>query len=544
MLATHSKAIIDRFIPQIGVTPVKELMGALFAEVADLFQVERIGYSRMEDDRSAIQQEVQYYLSENRCDTGALPKLHAKDYPGYFKALETPPGVVISDDVMTDERLAEFWLGYFTPLNIMSMLDVPVIRAGRLFGVICHEHVGPMRKWTDEEVAAACGFGHLVALAVETDLRQRLERELLESRARYQRVIEHTPVATVIVDLTSGKFIDANASACRLYGWDRETLLQGGPADFSPERQPDGRLSEEAAREKIGQALEGEEPRFEWTHLGAGGREIPCLVHLGCMPGSEASHVIATVTDRTEQIRTEETIRRALENEREVNELRSRFTAIVSHEFRTPLGIIMSAVDLLRNYFDRIGESKREELLTDIRQAVWRMGGLMEQVLVLGRADSGNLGFSPVSLDLEGLCAKLADEANSVMAGRCPIRTDFAPDLEQVVADEGLLRHVFSNLLSNAAKYSEAGSPIDFTAARDGADAVFSVRDRGIGIPLEDQPRMFEAFQRAGNVGETPGTGLGLLIVKRCLELHGGTISFESIPRDGTTFTVRMPLFA
>jgi len=112
------------------------------------------------------------------------------------------------------------------------------------------------------------------------------------------------------------------------------------------------------------------------------------------------------------------------------------------------------------------------------------------------------------------------------------------------VADESLLRHVFSNLLSNAVKYSAAGSPVEFKAKRVGKEAVFEIRDRGIGIPVEDQPRMFVAFQRAGNVGETQGTGLGLLIVKRCVALHGGSIGFESAPGEGTAFTVALPLFS
>ncbi len=543
MLPNESKQIVDRFIPQVGVTPLKEFMSALFAEMAVLFQVERIGYSRMEDNRSAIQQEVQYFLAENRCETENLPKLHAKDYPRYFEALETPPGIVVSHDVMGDESLSDFWQDYFTPLGITSMLDVPVIRAGRLFGVICQEHVGPARRWTEDEVAAACGFGHLVALAVETEQRQLAERALRTSEARYRLVIEHSPTPTVVVDMETGRFADANDSALRFYGVDRDSLLSGGPADFSPKYQPDGRLSAESAREKIARALNGETPCFDWVHCRKDGREIPCTVHLARVPGKE-SRVIAAVTDRTEQLRIEDAMRRALENERELNELRSRFTSIVSHEFRTPLGIIMSAVELLRNYFERLDEARRNELFDDIHHATRRMAALMEQVLVLGRADAGKLSFTPAPVDLEALCARLTDESQSATLRLCPVEVRCAGDLAGAMADESLLRHIFSNLLSNAAKYSNAGSTVYFTVRRDSGDAIFTVRDCGIGIPVEDQLRMFEAFQRAGNVGEIVGSGLGLLITKRCVELHRGGIDFVSEAGEGTTFTVRLPLFA
>ncbi len=126
MAGTTSKAIFEKYVPQIGVTPSTDLLMSLFGDIAAFFNVERVGYSRMEPDRSAIQQEVQFYLSSRRCDTTHLPRLCAKDYPGYFEALETQPGVVIADDVMQDHRLREFWEGYFRPLNIVSMLDVPM----------------------------------------------------------------------------------------------------------------------------------------------------------------------------------------------------------------------------------------------------------------------------------------------------------------------------------------------------------------------------------------------------------------------------------
>lgn len=172
----------------------------------------------------------------------------------------------------------------------------------------------------------------------------------------------------------------------------------------------------------------------------------------------------------------------------------------------------MSAVELLRNYFGRLDEVRREELFDDIHGATRRMAALMEQVLVLGRADAGKLSFSPLPVDLEGLCLKLTDESLSATVRRCPVEVRFEGDLEGASADEPLLHHIFSNLLSNAAKYSPAGGPVDFTVKRDGEEAVFTVRGRGIGIPEEDQPRIFEAFQRAGNVGEIAGSGLGLLI--------------------------------
>jgi len=250
------------------------------------------------------------------------------------------------------------------------------------------------------------------------------------------------------------------------------------------------------------------------------------------------------VKERTIELENaQEEIARALEAERELSDMKTRFVSIVSHEFRTPLGIIMSAVELLRNYADRLPPQKQQELHSDIFSATRHMAGLMEQVLVLGRTESGRLAYSPAPLDLAVLCGKLADESQSATNQRCPIQVKLTGATDGASGDEALVRHILSNLLSNAVKYSPASASVNLEIARDGREAVFIVRDQGIGIPPDDLPHIFEAFHRAGNVGETPGTGLGMLIVKRCVELHGGTITVDSQAGRGTTVTVRLPLF-
>lgn len=250
------------------------------------------------------------------------------------------------------------------------------------------------------------------------------------------------------------------------------------------------------------------------------------------------------VNERTQELKLAQTdLIRALEQERELNELKSRFVTMVSHEFRTPLGIIMSAIELIRHYEDRLPPDQRRELCDDIFSATRLMASLMEQVLVLGRVEAGKLGCRVQPLDLETLVGKLTDESLSATNRKCPVEWSAENSLDGAVADEALLRHIFSNLITNAVKYSPADSVVRITARREGKDAVFQVIDHGIGIPAEDRARLFEAFYRCGNVGEIPGTGLGLLIVKRCVDLHGGSLHVESEVGKGTTFTVRIPMF-
>ncbi|MEI9863504.1 MAG: ATP-binding protein [Limisphaerales bacterium] len=212
---------------------------------------------------------------------------------------------------------------------------------------------------------------------------------------------------------------------------------------------------------------------------------------------------------------------------------------LVSHEFPHTLERDRFRRRHLENYFDRLKPEQRAGHLQDIRHCAGQMTSLMEEVLLLGKVDAGKMTLKSEPLDLAGFCRRLVDEQLSATSRKCPVLVELKQIADEALGDEGLLRHIFANLLSNAVKYSTAGSPVRFTVKREGETAVFTLRDHGIGIPMEDQPRLFEAFHRGRNVGEIPGTGLGLVIVKRCVDLHGGEIAVESGPRLGTTVTVR-----
>jgi signal transduction histidine kinase len=249
-------------------------------------------------------------------------------------------------------------------------------------------------------------------------------------------------------------------------------------------------------------------------------------------------------TEITQRQLAQAELGKALNTERELGQLKSRFVSMVSHEFRTPLGIIMSSSEILKSYQDRIPPEQRKEHLNDIFQSTRRMGDLIEEVLLLSRVEAGRLGCKPEPLDLGELCRRLSDETLSATQKRCPIVLKESGSLSGARADEALFRHIFGNLLSNAVKYSPLGKPVEFAVERQGTEAVFVVRDRGIGIPEADIKLLFQPFHRARNVGETQGSGLGLVIVKRCVDLHGGSIKLESTEGVGTSVTVRLGLFS
>ena len=203
----------------------------------------------------------------------------------------------------------------------------------------------------------------------------------------------------------------------------------------------------------------------------------------------------------------------------------------------------MSAVDVLRRYFERLPQAKRERHLDMIFNSTRNLAALIEEVMLLGRVEEGKMKFSPEPVDLEKLCFLLVDEMVSATGGHCTISFHAENDITGAITDEGLLRHIICNLLSNAVKYSEQGRIVEFNAGRDGANVVFVIRDYGIGINAEDQCHLFTSFTRGSNVGSRPGTGLGLVVVHRCVRLHGGTLDLRSTPGVGTTVTVTLPAF-
>jgi signal transduction histidine kinase len=186
---------------------------------------------------------------------------------------------------------------------------------------------------------------------------------------------------------------------------------------------------------------------------------------------------------------------------------------------------------------------ERQEQLESITRNTGRMAGMMEEILVLSRLDAGKLDFQPAPLDLNIFCRRVVDEVLSATNCRCLIQLTLNSVPPEAKGDERLLGHIFTNLLSNAVKYSDPGATVFFSVKREGRDAVCIVRDEGIGISETDQQQLFKAFHRGGNVGSRPGTGLGLLLVKRCAELHGGKVQMNSKIGTGTTVTVRLPLF-
>jgi PAS domain S-box-containing protein len=238
----------------------------------------------------------------------------------------------------------------------------------------------------------------------------------------------------------------------------------------------------------------------------------------------------------------EEEIRKSLDKERELNQLKSNFISIVSHEFRTPLTSIVMSTELLNKYGLQQTEEKKQIYFDRIRSAVRRMDQLIDDVLLIGQGEGGKLDFNPKLIDLKQFCQELVEDLQLSLSDKHTIRFACDGDFCRAYVDIKLLHHILNNLLCNAVKYSPTGGVVRFTLDACNELARFQIQDSGIGIPPADQQHLFELFQRATNVSTIPGTGLGLAIVKQCVDLHGGEITVQSAVNQGSTFIVQLPM--
>ncbi|HEY9623311.1 MAG TPA: ATP-binding protein [Crinalium sp.] len=276
----------------------------------------------------------------------------------------------------------------------------------------------------------------------------------------------------------------------------------------------------------------------------------------------------ATIEVALSRFQAESRMLKDLESLEELIQIRSRYTALVAHEFRLPLAEIQSSTDTLQQQGDRPASMQRSAYFQRIQTALKHMRLLLRDVEAFSQTQV-ILTFNPTSVDLVSFCQDLVEELRLGLETDTEIMLDLPSDIPPARLDERLLRHILTNLVSNAIKYSPQGNPVRFsvayedqeTSASEGeaiADDIpiaqpsaaplrppfvtFRVHDQGIGIPLNSQAKLFDAFYRGENVGRIPGIGMGLAIAKRCVDLHGGTLTFRSEPGVGTTFTVTLPL--
>jgi PAS domain S-box-containing protein len=252
----------------------------------------------------------------------------------------------------------------------------------------------------------------------------------------------------------------------------------------------------------------------------------------------ERTHILKEALEKLEQSQHE--LNASLDKERQLNEIKSRFVSMASHEFRTPLSAVLSSASLLSKYTKEDEQDKRDRHINRIKESVKHLNDILEDFLSLGRLDEGRVAADPIKFNMKEMIeATLSDMKLLLKPGQRFISLYEGEDM--VYADKKLLKNILINLLSNASKFSGENSDITLNAHKKKNVVFIEIRDKGIGISKEDQKHLFSSFYRGSNANNIQGTGLGLHIVKRYTDLMNGTVHLQSEHGKGTVVSISFP---
>ena len=383
-------------------------------------------------------------------------------------------------------------------------------------------------------------------LKAHLELEERVKNrtaELRQSKEQLQLLLDSTAEAIYGID-THGDCTFCNPACLRMLGYEREEELLGKNMHWQTHhKHADGSRFpvEECRIFRAFQANEGSHVddevlwRADGTSFPAEYWSYPQRVD-GVVVGA-----VVTFTDITQRKRAEGVVLENLARAEELARLKSRFVSMASHELRTPLANVLLACELIKNYGDAMPAERSQSVLSGLMTGVTSMVRTLDDLLLSGKLEEGNLPFTPARFDLPDFLRRCCLEVEPDL--QLPSRIEIAlRDAGRVVAaDERLLHHILKNLLENALKYSPPDTVVELGVEAGPDSLTLSVRDRGIGVPEAERPFLFDAFSRASNVGDKPGSGLGLFIAQKCAQAHGGQLRYSPQP-DGSFFSVNIPL--
>ncbi|MFN8711689.1 MAG: ATP-binding protein [Bacteroidota bacterium] len=393
----------------------------------------------------------------------------------------------------------------------------------------------------------------------------------MDSLEGAEALFRHAAEGIIVVN-GRGNIVRCNPSACQMFGYEPGELLGNLIGKLVPERYASGHAEQHYAY------TANPEPR----RMGSGrdlfarrkdGTEFPVEISLSPFDGDGEKFVIAFIVDITlrkqaeakllnysadleRQVRnrtlileeaidelqkTKDQLHTALEKERELNELKSRFVSMASHEFRTPLATMLSSLSLVTKYGETNDKEKQSKHVLRIKSSISHLTDILNDLLSVSKLEEGKITQKPELIDICQFTGEIITELKPLAANNEIQLYYTCTCTESALIDPKLLKHILFNLISNGIKYSPAGKIVTITAELSNDELILAIQDQGIGIPEEDQKHLFTRFFRGRNAGHISGTGLGLHIVAKHAELMNGSVTFVSKENQGTTFTLRFP---
>lgn len=378
----------------------------------------------------------------------------------------------------------------------------------------------------------------IMTTARDISERKKIEK-LIKANEERTRLIIDTALEAIFTFDHDGVVTYWNAESEKSFGWKKEEIV--------------GQRIDEILIPPFAQGLNRETiKRFFRFNMHKSTREIKAYkkngqefyIELAVSRVINNNEIIYTAFARDVTLRklADAELKKTLQQEKELNELKNRFISMTSHEFRTPLTSILSTSELLEKYDGTLPLDKKKSMLNRVQNSAKTTISLLDDILMINKIESGKIRFNPQPMNLKDFVTEVAEDFKLMSGDKYLFEEYFNLRSEELLIDEKLMRQILTNLFSNAIKYSPKGGKIEYGFTEENSKLYFYIKDEGIGIPLEDKKNLFDSFFRAKNVSNIPGTGLGLAIVKHSVNAHNGSIKVESEENKGTHFTIEINL--
>lgn len=413
-------------------------------------------------------------------------------------------------------------------------LGVPLQLKDKVIGAIVVQSYRDYYLYDEKDVQLLQSVSDQIALAID----RKNNQIAMDSQLKFVRnLIDTIPNAIYYKDVHSLKYKLCNRTYAESLGMQPKDLIGKTVFDIFPNEK--AQIYNKYDKELL--ATQSTQTYEETTIVL--GKLFHVLIVRTCLFSikGELEGIVGVVLDITEQRKAAETISEALKKEIELNELKSKFISMVSHEYRTPLQSIMLSTELLRDYSDKLNEESRMKQFDRIKNSIVTLNSMLDDILLLNKSERKNLKYNPARMEICNMIQSLVREMQFVAKDKCELVLMINGSSKSACLDEKLLHIVLTNVIGNAIKYSNNSKLVSISADILSDKVKFEIKDFGIGIPNEEHDLLYTPFFRSSNVGTISGTGLGLSIVKDAVSLQNGTITFKSEINVGTTFYIEIP---
>jgi PAS domain S-box-containing protein len=514
----------------------------ILTATSQTLNIDRVSFWILDKEEKKLKCKKLYVKKSNLFDKVSESTMLPATFPGiadnfddYYYALKSNKKLQ-SNDAQSDQK-SGIVDNYLKPLGIKYIMDIPVWLRGDIYGIICLEETNEIKELSVAEEDFIASISTMLTLSLEASFRKKAEESLSASEEQYKLLVENASEAILV--LQDGLIKYSNPKTFDLLGYEPEELHYAKFINFIHE--DDRALALENHLKK----LKGVQDPNVYTYGIITKRGLiryftvnAVLINWG---GERA--VLAFLSDVTDRKRAEREIQLSFEKQKELSELRSKFVTMASHEFKTPLTAILGSAEILEKYGENLPEDKKLRNIFRIQESVKRMNQMLNDIIIMGKSDTGKLELKSAPIDLNIFLQNLIDDLLQREGKKS--HPKLIVDIQGLPADANvdaeIIRQGIENILSNAFKFAEPDTEVIFKAYMEKSNIVIKVRDEGIGIPDADKQRLMEPFFKGSNVGNLSGTGLGLTIVKRAIEMHQGKIEIHSQENKGTEVTMTIP---